>query len=84
MSTNLAQQVFDQVDRDRDFVIDLTRDLVRIPTVNPKFLANPAINREPQERERRQLAENYKSGIRYDGSCPPASTRCLRGQARIA
>ena len=45
-STDLIQSVFDQVDRDRDFVIRLTRDLVRIPTVNPKFLVDPAVNRE--------------------------------------
>jgi acetylornithine deacetylase/succinyl-diaminopimelate desuccinylase family protein len=36
------------IDRDRDFVIGLTRDLVRIPTVNPKFVAEPAINREAE------------------------------------
>ena len=36
------------VDRDRDFVVNLTRDLVRIPTVNPKFVAEPEINRESE------------------------------------
>ncbi len=37
-----------QVERDQDFLIDLTRRMVRIPTVNPKFVADPAINREDE------------------------------------
>lgn len=32
---------------DRDFLVGLVADLVRIPTVNPKFEANEALNREP-------------------------------------
>lgn len=35
-----------QIEADRDWVIGLTRDMVRIPSVNPKFQADPAINRE--------------------------------------
>ena len=38
--------VLAQVERNRDYLVDLTRRLVRIPTVNPKFEADPEINRE--------------------------------------
>lgn len=38
--------VWKAVDEDRDYVIGLTRDIVRIPSVNPKFQPDPAINRE--------------------------------------
>lgn len=34
------------IERDRDWVIGLTRDMVRIPSVNPKFEPDPQINRE--------------------------------------
>ncbi len=34
------------IERDRDGLVDLTRQLVRIPSVNPKFQADPALNRE--------------------------------------
>ncbi len=34
------------VEQDRDWLIDLTQRLVRIPSVNPKFESDPAINRE--------------------------------------
>ena len=35
-----------QIEKDRDWVIKLTQDMVRIPSVNPKFEADAAINRE--------------------------------------
>jgi len=35
-----------EIERDRDWVIDLTRRMVRIPSVNPKFQADAALNRE--------------------------------------
>ncbi|CDX45464.1 Acetylornithine deacetylase or succinyl-diaminopimelate desuccinylase [Mesorhizobium plurifarium] len=38
--------VWKAVEEDRDYVVGLTRDIVRIPSVNPKFQADPAINRE--------------------------------------
>ncbi|MBZ9743818.1 ArgE/DapE family deacylase [Mesorhizobium sp. CO1-1-7] len=45
-----AQTIIDavqaEIERDRDWLIGLVRDMVRIPSVNPKFEANPAINRE--------------------------------------
>ena len=36
------------LDRDEDFLLDLTRRMVRTPTVNPKFETDPAINREAE------------------------------------
>ncbi len=36
-----TEAVLAQIDRDQDYLIDLTRRLVRIPTVNPKFEADP-------------------------------------------
>jgi acetylornithine deacetylase len=35
-----------EIERDRDFVVGLTRDLVRIPSVNPKFQSEQGLNRE--------------------------------------
>lgn len=48
------------LDDERDYVAALTQELVRIPTVNPKFVADPAQNRESDaqnviERELRAL-----------------------------
>ena len=40
--------VLAQVERNRDYLIDLTRRLVQIPTVNPKFEADPGLNREAE------------------------------------
>lgn len=36
----------DFIEKDRDFVINLTRDIVRIPSVNPKFETADGLNRE--------------------------------------
>jgi acetylornithine deacetylase/succinyl-diaminopimelate desuccinylase family protein len=38
--------VLDRIEADRDFVIGLTQQLVRIPSVNPKFEQGSGINRE--------------------------------------
>ncbi|BCH29028.1 acetylornithine deacetylase [Mesorhizobium sp. L-8-10] len=38
--------VLAEIEAERDWVVGLTRDMVRIPSVNPKFQADPAINRE--------------------------------------
>jgi len=35
-----TEAVLAQMDRDQDYLIDLTRRLVRIPTVNPRFEAD--------------------------------------------
>jgi acetylornithine deacetylase len=46
MASDRIKSVFDQVENDSDFVIGLTQELVRIPTVNPKFGVNAALSRE--------------------------------------
>ena len=46
LDADVVAAVFDAVDRNADFVVSLTRDMVRVPTVNPKFVQDPAINRE--------------------------------------
>lgn len=46
--TDAVHDVLRNIDSDRDFVIDLTRELVKIPSVNPKFQVEPDINREPE------------------------------------
>ena len=38
--------VWEAIDAENDYVIELTRDMVRIPSVNPKFQPDPEINRE--------------------------------------
>lgn len=42
------EAVIEQIERNRDFLIDLTRRMVCIPTVNPKFETDAAINREDE------------------------------------
>ncbi len=42
------EAVWARLDADRAFVVELTRALVRIPTVNPKFVVDAALNREPE------------------------------------
>lgn len=41
-----VEKVARRVEQDRDFAIELARDLVRIPSVNPKFQVAEGINRE--------------------------------------
>ena len=48
MMADAVAAVLAELERDEAFLIDLTRQLVRIPTVNPKFEADPAINREAE------------------------------------
>jgi acetylornithine deacetylase len=43
-----VEAIVSQIERDQEFLIDLTRRLVRIPTVNPKFEIDPELNREPE------------------------------------
>ncbi|MHA4734409.1 M20 family metallopeptidase [Ensifer adhaerens] len=51
--------VQDALEADRDWLIQLTQDIVRIPSVNPKFTQDPEINREPdvQSHLERKLQE---------------------------
>lgn len=48
MSEDAVKAVLEAIDSDTDYVVDLTRDLVRIPSVNPKFHVDPELNREPE------------------------------------
>src|SRR5206468_9289351 len=41
-----VKAVWKTIDNERSYVTDLTRELVRIPSVNPKFFKDPAQNRE--------------------------------------
>lgn len=41
-----VERVVSRLEQDRDFVIGLAQDLVRIPTVNPRFETAEGINRE--------------------------------------
>lgn len=43
---DIVSTVQDFIEKDRDFIIDLTRDMVRIPSVNPKFELGDGLNRE--------------------------------------
>ena len=45
-----------EIDKQPDFVVDLTREMVKIPTVNPKFVLDPEVNREPDH-------QNYLEGV---------------------
>ncbi|NVP57431.1 M20 family metallopeptidase [Mycoplana rhizolycopersici] len=44
--SQLVETVTALIEKDRDWVVDLTQRLVRIPSVNPKFNLDPAVNRE--------------------------------------
>ncbi|MFK7751083.1 MAG: M20 family metallopeptidase [Sedimentitalea sp.] len=44
--------VLDAIDTDRDHVVSLTQDLVRIPSVNPKFQPQQGLNRESDVQDR--------------------------------
>ena len=46
-----VKAVVDRIERDKDYLIDLTRRPIRIPTVNPKLRKNAEINREPELQE---------------------------------
>jgi acetylornithine deacetylase/succinyl-diaminopimelate desuccinylase family protein len=46
--TDVVDAVIAEVEQDADFLVALTRALVRIPTVNPKFEIDPSLNREAE------------------------------------
>ena len=48
MTTDAVAAVLAELARDEAFLFGLTQQLVRIPTVNPKFEPDPAINRETE------------------------------------
>lgn len=41
-------KVFDILERDRDFVVNLTRKLVSFKSINPRFISNPEISQETE------------------------------------
>lgn len=43
---NAIEKVWSLIESDRDWVVKLTQEIVRIPSVNPKFYLNPESNRE--------------------------------------
>ncbi|MBU3863133.1 ArgE/DapE family deacylase [Streptomyces sp. 4503] len=47
-SERTINQVIEQIEGDRDWLVGIVRDLVRIPTVNPKFERDEDLNREDQ------------------------------------
>ncbi len=44
--TDAAQKVWAEIDKDPNFVVELTQQLVQIPSVNPKFHVEQGLNRE--------------------------------------
>ena len=46
------QAVLSRIEADKDHLVGLTQDLVRIPSVNPKFQAEQGLNREADVQER--------------------------------
>lgn len=46
MTSEATAAVLTELERDEAFLVELTQRMVRIPTVNPKFEVDPAINRE--------------------------------------
>jgi acetylornithine deacetylase/succinyl-diaminopimelate desuccinylase family protein len=88
MTGDAAAAVQEILARDEEFLVDLTRRLVRIPTVNPKFEADPAINREAElQRELRAVLDGIGMATEsYDvfpdrpnltGSLPGSEPRSL-------
>jgi acetylornithine deacetylase len=80
--------VLAELDRDTEFLIELTRQMVRIPTVNPKFESDPALNREAELQRHLQgvLDEIGMATERYDvfpdrpnltGTLPGSDARSL-------
>lgn len=47
-----VRMVQSAIEADQEYVIELTRDIVRIPSVNPKFISDPEINREAEVQQR--------------------------------
>ena len=46
-----VKAAWEAIDAEADFTVELTREMVRIPTVNPKFQLDPEINREPEHQD---------------------------------
>ena len=44
--TAAIEKVWAHIDENKDIVVELTRELVQIPSVNPKFHVDEKLNRE--------------------------------------
>ncbi len=68
--TDAVERVWAEIDRDRDFAVELTREMVRVPSVNPKFQIQPGLNRESdvQDLVERQLDEDGFATDRWEVS----------------
>ncbi|WP_136659569.1 ArgE/DapE family deacylase [Nitratireductor sp. XY-223] len=66
--SDAVNAVWEAIDRDPDFVVELTRDMVRIPSVNPKFQTDPELNREPEVQDlvQKQLESSGFETERWD------------------
>ncbi len=67
MSTAI-EAVWKAIDNDPDFVLELTQELVRVPSVNPKFQVDPKLNREPEVQDiiQKQLESDGFTTERWD------------------
>ena len=45
---SLHNQVINILEQEKDFLINLTLQIVKIPSVNPKLENNPELNKEPE------------------------------------
>ena len=45
---SLHNQVINILEQEKDFLINLTQQIVKIPSVNPKLENNPELNKEPE------------------------------------
>ncbi|MEM9108166.1 MAG: M20/M25/M40 family metallo-hydrolase, partial [Pseudomonadota bacterium] len=63
-----VEKVWAEIDSNTDFVIDLTREMVKIPSVNPKFQVEQGLNREHdvQNLVQGQLDEDGFTTERWD------------------
>lgn len=57
-TTRAIHSVRERIEQDRENLIGMAQELVRIPTVNPKFESGAGINREP---EAQAVVESYLS-----------------------
>ena len=88
METSETAAVVSQIERSRDYLIDLTRRLVRVPTVNPKFEVDDEINREVEAQQllrkemdqlglRTELADVFPDRPNLTGTLPGSDERSL-------
>ena len=40
--------LFERIEKEKEYLIELTREMVKIPTVNPKFELDEDLNREAE------------------------------------